>query len=134
MRLFLAVVVSAAAIMAADGSKRIAIPAGAVQTADGDFHYTDTHGTQWIYRKTPFGVARLEAQADAAAKVTPAEAAAGIKAIVDGDKVRFERQGPFGMWKWEKKMSELDETEKAALQKSRGAGSSNADRAKAAPS
>ena len=48
-----------------------------------------------------------------------ADKAAGIKATEDGDKVRFERQGPFGVWKWEKKKSELDETEKAALQKSR---------------
>ena len=43
---------------------------------------------------------------------------AGIKATEDGDKVRFERQGPFGVWKWEKKKSELNETEKAALQNS----------------
>ena len=32
--------------------------------------------------------------------------------------MRFERKGPFGMWKWEKKKSELDESEKAALQNS----------------
>ena len=29
--------------------------------------------------------------------------------------VRFERLGPFGVWKWEKKKSDLDDDEKAAL-------------------
>ena len=42
-----------------------------------------------------------------------------ISAIAD-DIVKFERQGPFGVWKWEKKKSELDATETAALQKARG--------------
>jgi hypothetical protein len=51
------------------------------------------------------------------AKAT-ATSGAGIKATEDGDKVRFERQGPFGVWKWEKKKSELNESEKAALQNS----------------
>jgi hypothetical protein len=84
---------------ATDASKPLAIPADAVLGADGDYRYTDAEGKKWIYRKTPFGVARLAA-------------------TEDGDKVRFERQGPFGLWKWEKKKSELDETEKAALQNS----------------
>jgi hypothetical protein len=45
----------------------------------------------------------------------PDPSGAFIKATEDGDIVRFERQGPFGLWKWEKKKSELDEGEKAAL-------------------
>ena len=90
-----------------------------MQTPDGDFHYTDAQG-KWIYRKTPFGVAKLEEKTeDAQAKVAQADPGAGIKATEDGDKVRFERMGPFGMWKWEKNKSELDEAEKAALQNSR---------------
>ena len=94
-------------------SKKLAIPAGAVLGADGDYHYTDSQGKKWIYRQTPFAVVRLEdAPQPAPAKST---AVAGIKATEDGDMVRFERQGPFGLWKWEKKKSELDETEKAAL-------------------
>jgi hypothetical protein len=50
----------------------------------------------------------------AAAKAAAADGA-GIKATEVGDIVRFERLGPFGVWKWEKKKSELDDTEKAAL-------------------
>jgi len=112
-----------------DISKPMAIPADAVQDASGDYRYTDPQGKKWIYRKTPFGVSRLEetpenANANAAGK---AAGAAGIKATEDGDMVRFERLGPFGVWKWEKKKSELDETEKAALENSQ-AGSKTASK------
>jgi hypothetical protein len=101
-----------------DGSKPMPIPADAVQGADGDYHYTDPQGKKWIYRKTPFGVTRLEDTPELASSKSAAANGAGIKATEDGDKVRFERLGPFGVWKWEKKKSELDETEKAALQNS----------------
>jgi hypothetical protein len=133
MKTILAIVISAAALMAADpqtkqaapkvtdGSRPMAIPVGAVRGADGDMHYTDPQGKKWIYRFTPFGVVKLEEKTDAQAKALEADKAAGIKAFEDGDNVRFERQGPFGVWKWEKKKSELDEAEKAALEKSRAA-------------
>jgi hypothetical protein len=107
-----------AAPKAADASKPMAIPAEAVQGDDGDYRYTDPQGKKWIYRKTPFGVTRLEDSPERAAAKAAAASGAGIKATEDGDIVRFERQGPFGLWKWEKKKSELDETEKAALQHS----------------
>jgi hypothetical protein len=105
----------AAAPQLTDASKPAAIPAGAVQGADGDYHYTDPQGKKWIYRKTPFGVTRLEDSPERAAAKTAAADGAGIKATEDGDIVRFERLGPFGLWKWEKKKSDLDDTEKAAL-------------------
>jgi hypothetical protein len=98
-----------------DGSKPMPIPAEAVLAADGDYHFTDPQGKKWIYRKTPFGVARLEDTPQLTSTRAPDPSGAGIKATEDGDIVRFERQGPFGLWKWEKKKSELDEGEKAAL-------------------
>ena len=101
-----------------DGSKPMAIPTAAVQGADGDFHYTDPQGKNWIYRKTPFGVVRMEDTPDRATAKDAAANGAGIKATEDGDVVHFERKGPFGMWKWDKKKTELDETEKAALKNS----------------
>ena len=107
-----------AAPKATDASKPAAIPAEAVQGADGDYHYTDPQGKKWTYRKTPFGVTRMEDTPEGTAAKAAAASGAGIKATEDGDIVRFERQGPFGLWKWEKKKSELDETEKAALQNS----------------
>ncbi len=142
MKLFCAVLVSAVAVMAADGqapakkaspaapkaaskstakvsdaSKPTAIPAEAVADSTGDYRYTDPQGKKWIYRKTPFGVTRLEDTGEQAVKAD-ASSGAGITAFEEGDKVRFERKGPFGVWKWEKKKSEMDESEKAALQNS----------------
>jgi hypothetical protein len=101
-----------------DGSKPMAIPAEAVQGDDTDYHYTDPQGKKWIYRKTPFGVTRLEDTPERDAAKAAAANGAGIKATEVGDIVRFERLGPFGLWKWEKKKSQLDETEKAALENS----------------
>jgi hypothetical protein len=102
---------------AADAAKSSAIPADAVKDADGDYHYTDPQGKKWIYHNTPFGMSRREDTGDhETAKAAPN--GAGIKATEDGDNVRFERQGPFGVWKWEKKKSDLNENEKAALQNS----------------
>jgi hypothetical protein len=91
------------------------IPAAAVLAADGDYHFTDPQGKKWIYRKTPFGVVRLEDTPQLTSTRAPDPSGAGIRATEDGDMVRFERQGPFGLWRWEKKKSELDEGEKAAL-------------------
>jgi hypothetical protein len=91
------------------------IPADAVLAADGDYHFTDPQGKKWIYRKTPFGVTRLEDTPQLTSTRAPDPSGAGIKATEDGDMVRFERKGPFGIWRWEKKKSELDEGEKAAL-------------------
>jgi hypothetical protein len=101
-----------------DGSKPMPIPATAVLGADGDFHYTDAQGKNWIYRKTPFGVTRLEDSPERTAAQAAAASGAGIKATEDGDVVHFERKGPFGLWKWDKKKSDLDEGEKAALKNS----------------
>jgi hypothetical protein len=98
-----------------DASKPMAIPSDAVLGEDGDYHYTDPQGKKWIYRRTPFGVTRMEDSPERAAVKAAAANGAGIKATEDGDIVRFERLGPFGVWKWEKKKSELDDTEKAAL-------------------
>ncbi|MEO8596305.1 MAG: hypothetical protein ABI759_23505 [Candidatus Solibacter sp.] len=112
---------SAKPAKATDASKPMAIPADAVQDATGDFHHTDAQGNKWLYRKTPFGVTRLEdAPQPVATQGRPSTAGgAGILAFDEGDKVRFEKQGPFGLWKWEKKKTELDEGEKAALQASK---------------
>jgi hypothetical protein len=106
---------------AGDASKPMTIPSDAVIGEDGDYHYTDPQGKKWVYRKTPFGVSRLEDSPERAAAKAAAASGAGIKATEDGDIVRFERLGPFGVWKWEKKKSELDETEKAALQNAQAA-------------
>jgi hypothetical protein len=86
------------------------IPAAAVKGSDGAFRYTDPQGKKWVYRKTPFGVARAE---DKPAE-TPAESTQrfdNVKATEDGDSIRFERPGPFGIYRWQRKKTELNEME-----------------------
>ena len=103
----------------------VTIPAEAVQGADGVYHYTDPQGKKWNYWKTPFGIGHAEDTGERpyepAAGKSAAGRATGIKATEYGDTVRFERPGPFGVWKWEKKKADLDEVERAALESSQAA-------------
>lgn len=66
-------------------------------------------------KKTPFGSVRLD---DKAGEEKP-EPPPGMRAFEEGDTVRFERQTPFGAKKWSKKKSELDETERAVVERER---------------
>ncbi|HXB71521.1 MAG TPA: hypothetical protein VNY05_25015 [Candidatus Acidoferrales bacterium] len=105
-------------------SGRSGVPKGAVETEPGTFRYTDAQGKKWIYRQTPFGVARLQdvpvkrdavPQAGPDNKPAPApDLSAGTKATASGDTIRFERPGPFGVYRWEKNKADLDEMEQAA--------------------
>jgi hypothetical protein len=100
------------------------IPAAAVESEPGSFHYTDAQGKKWIYRKTPFGVARWQddSAAEAARKAEPSKSFDNVTATADGDTIRFERPGPFGTYRWTKQKSELNEMEQAAWARARGAG------------
>jgi hypothetical protein len=95
----------------------LTIPAGAKQVDAATYTFTDAQGKNWISRKTPFGVARLEDK-PAEASATTVAPGADITATEDGDTVRFERPGPFGTYRWQKKKSELAEDEKAAWERS----------------
>jgi hypothetical protein len=94
----------------------VEIPKGAVEYEPGSFRFTDAQGKKWIFRKTPFGVARME---DRPAAAAPDPSADLTKATEVGDSIRFERPGPFGTYRWERKKSELTETEKAAWERQR---------------
>jgi hypothetical protein len=108
----------------------VKIPAGAVKTEDGSYKFTDPKGKKWIYRQTPFGIAKSEDKpADPTAtpfgnaKLKPAsEAPKPVEgkeltvAYDEGDTVRFERPTPFGTNIWRKKKTELDASEKKILE------------------
>lgn len=99
----------------AAASGPMVIPPDALQTPDGSFSYTDKDGKKWLYRRTPFGVSKVEDKpvvADATEdKLTTA--------VEKGDTIQFERPGPFGATKWEKKKTELNEDEKKAWDRER---------------
>jgi hypothetical protein len=98
--------------------KPLEIPAGAVESEPGAWHYTDAQGKKWVYRKTPFGVARMEDKPDPRDQVSKPEGA-DIKASESGEYVRFERPGPFGTYKWQTKKTELSTVEQAAWDRTR---------------
>ena len=98
---------------------RLEIPAGAREFAPYSYRYTDSAGKTWIYRKTPFGVARYEERHDAGPGA-PADYPY-MKATDAGDSVRFERKTPFGISRWERKKTELDDMERAAWERDRAA-------------
>jgi len=99
-------------------AKEITIPEGAVEVEPYIYRYTDTAGKNWIYRKTPFGVMRLEDKpvSAAAAEKQQDERTRLIEstsATEEGDAIRFERAWPFGHTQWQRKKTELNETERA---------------------
>jgi hypothetical protein len=118
MRLLLVFPVVAILLTAAEAPAKnpAGIPAGAVLVAPGSYRYTDPAGTAWIYRQTPFGVARLEEKLAAEA---PSPGQDYIRATEDGDTIRFERPGPFGPYRWQRKKSELSESERAIWDRQR---------------
>jgi hypothetical protein len=96
------------------------VPAGAVETNPGTWHYTDAAGRKWIYRQTPWGLARFEDKQGVTANGEAQKKEADvIKAVEDGDSIRFERPGPFGTYKWSRKKTELNESEQKAWDRAR---------------
>jgi hypothetical protein len=98
------------------------LPSGAVQTAAGTYSYTDPEGKKWIYRQTPFGLARIEdheAASNAAAAELEKKQADQTHAFEDGDSIRFERPGPFGVYRWTQKKTELNSLEQTVWNRDR---------------
>lgn len=99
-----------AAPAATTAPAEVVIPKGAVEQSDGNFHYTDAKGKKWLYRKTPFGISKVE---DKAVPVAPTEEDKLTVATDAGDSVHFEKPSPFGPVKWDKKKTELDSNEQS---------------------
>lgn len=116
MKILIAFTVSVICLAAADGPGRVVraieIPKGAVESDPGSYRFTDAAGRKWLYRKTPFGVARIPDQPAPPPPVQPSME--NVKAVDHGDFVKFERPGPFGVYRWQTRKSELDEMERAA--------------------
>ena len=97
------------------------IPAGAVEVSPGTYRLPDKQGKNWLYRVTPFGVARFEDKPEPA----PAPIADYIRATEDGDVIRFERPSPFGTYRWQKKKSDLSPDEHQAWERSQSQAKQN---------
>jgi len=98
----------------------LTLPAKAVQVDANTYTFTDEHGKKWIYRRTPFGLTRFEPRDTTAVdQENVKKDSAYINAFDDGEFVRFERPGPFGVYKWKQKKTELSPVERAAWDRAR---------------
>jgi hypothetical protein len=93
-------------------AEALTLPAGAEKLEDGVWRSRDAQGRTWIYKKTPFGLIRMEEQGTAA----PAPAAVVRVVEARGEEAVFERQTPFGRKTWTKRLGELDEEERRAME------------------
>jgi hypothetical protein len=113
-------------------SATVTIPKGAVlDPKDGTYHYTDKNGRKWVYMMTPMGPSRWRDKGPAAKSAAPGQFPSSnrfsddpnLKAIDQGETVKFVRATPFGPQTWTKKKSELTEDERAMLTNSKPAAS-----------
>lgn len=126
MRLWMVLSIAAIVLSAADGRaqqkdpkpnatsiapKMVQIPAEAVQIGPYSYRYTGLDGKKLLYTKTPFGVSVVEEKAQPASGED--RRLDGISAKEDGDNIQFARPTPFGMFRWQKKKSDLNQTEQA---------------------
>ena len=116
------------------------IPPNATRTGENTWTHTDAQGKTWTYRRTPFGMQKSEAGAQQAAPYAlpetvrdrespfsaqgtpaapPAAAAEELVATESGDSVTFQRQTPFGRNTWTKKKADLNDEERALLERAK---------------
>ena len=96
----------------------LTLPTAAVPSGPNQWTHTDAQGKEWIYRQGPFGLTRAPKHA---AVVSESRLHEGISVVEQGDLVHFSRQGPFGLTQWTKKLDEVNEVERTAMEKSRAA-------------
>src|SRR6202035_3724108 len=99
-------------------AQQITIPADAIEVDPYTYRYTDPAGKSWLYRKSPFGVSRIEEKAASPEAVKKNQQAKdglidATSAHEDGDSIRFDRDWPFGHMEWRRKKTELNEVEQA---------------------
>ena len=99
-------------------SKRDAIPPDAKEIEPGVYRWTDKQGKTWILRRSPFGVMKGEEKPEKAnAEAEANDPSVALKVVEEGDQLSFERRTPFGVSRWTKKKTELDELEQRAWER-----------------
>lgn len=99
---------SAAAAPAARPAGKTQVPEGAVSLGPGLWRHTDASGKTWIYRETPFGIARTAETAKPAAE----EVSSDLKAVECAGRIQFERSSPFGVARWSRAQDQLSDAER----------------------
>lgn len=104
----------AAKTQTAEAPRTVELPAGAEKVRDGVWKAKDKNGKTWFYAKTPFGYSRSAEDPEAVSSPVQTEQLLLVTAI-EGNTARFERPTPFGGARWTRKMNELTDEEKAAV-------------------
>jgi hypothetical protein len=117
MHRILMVLVFAFGLLAGEAGKTPAprpanVPKEAREIEPGMWEHKDAKGETWLYRRTPFGVAKYKP--DETAGSSADDEASRLQAFDEGENVRFERKTPFGVSKWTRRKSELAGAELAA--------------------
>ncbi|MCC7496227.1 MAG: hypothetical protein IT160_01540 [Bryobacterales bacterium] len=111
------------------------LPAGAKLVSPNTWEYTDPQGKKWIYRRTPFTLAKL-AVADHPEydreTVVDRRAVDMATATDKGDAIEFTRPGPFGLLKWTTRKSDLSAYERRVWERYQGKKADAAPRGAAA--
>ncbi len=98
----------------AKAAAKLEIPPDATKIDQYTYRHKDAQGKTWIYKRTPFGLSRMEETVAEAPQ--PKLGEAEVKVTEQGDNITFERQGPFGKSTWSKRRSELTSEEQGFLQ------------------
>jgi hypothetical protein len=85
----------------------------------------DAAGVKWLYRQTPFGPVHWAEKSDAPPAPDIDKTFPGLKIAEEGDTLHFERPSPFGLLKWSRKKSQLNELEKAAWERANSGAKQN---------
>lgn len=90
------------------------IPMDAAPMADGGWRWIDPQQKVWLFQETPSGVMKTEEPNATDQKIADDRADAVLDLVSvkeEGDSLRFSRPGPFGMYSWMKKKTQLDRDE-----------------------
>ena len=96
-------------------ARGVDLPADAEKVRDGVWKWKDKDGKTWFYSRTPFGYSRSADDPQAGGDTTPTERYIRVTSI-EGDTVRLERPTPFGGARWTKKVDDLTDEEKIAVE------------------
>lgn len=92
----------------------VSVPAGAEKLEDGLWRARDAQGKTWLYKRTPFGIVRTPEEKPQPAQPPEASSCRVVKA--DSVEAVFEKNTPFGRRTWTRRLEELDEEERRALE------------------
>lgn len=97
------------------------VPANAKMVDEDTWRVIDEKGKPWIYKRSPFGLMKSPelTEQEQRARDGVGDPLDGMSVKEDGDKLKFSRPGPFGMYTWTKKKTELDDREKAVWERTK---------------